>query len=716
MKQFLLTGIIITLLLPQLIMGQNQHYTITKALFSSDENDEFSPVFYRNGVVFCTTRNKSPFVNYSGTDNKGQLKIFFIDTTKNQKWQHAGLLSKSLWSKVNDGPASFNKTFDTIYFSRNLIADGSYKDVTGMRNKLGIFTAVYNGRKWDKMQEFRYNSEWYNITTPCISSDGSKLYFASDRPDGYGGSDIYYCQWKNGIWGEPVNLGPQINTKGNESYPFINEEGELFFSSDGHPGLGGKDIFVTKPSSSGWYTPVGLEAPINSGSDDFGIVTDPLVNEGYFSSNREKTRDIYHFKSNLFHFWFSVPQKENQYCYNISDTGIITVDTLRLNHEWDFGDKSKKEGTNVRYCFPGPGKYRINLDLTDKRTGNLFFRKLTYNIDIIEIEQPFITSPDIAFTGENIEFNGLKSYCPGYTITGYFWDFGDGTYGIGEKADHKYVTNGEPDVKLGLTLKSEKTGDIISRVVSKRLRVVPPEQKNSLSEIRVTKVIQGLNDIKEIDNIIVNGQYSAEIDNRKESVFQLVILTSPGKISLNSASFRKVPADYSVKEFFDPETGLYSYIVDQQKTLMATYPAYSEIVAAGFKDAHVRIYVLKDPAEKDLYNIRKNFDLLTDNYFDAGNRLTTSAYIMLDQVVNLLNKYPDIKLEIGIHTDNQGIQTNNIWFSLARAQIIADYLINRGINGKRLTTKGYGGTRPVASNINPTERKLNRRVDFTIQN
>jgi outer membrane protein OmpA-like peptidoglycan-associated protein len=183
---------------------------------------------------------------------------------------------------------------------------------------------------------------------------------------------------------------------------------------------------------------------------------------------------------------------------------------------------------------------------------------------------------------------------------------------------------------------------------------------------------------------------------------------------LNNAIFKNVPSKYTVREIFESEAGLYSYIIDQQLSLMASWPAYNEMISSGFRDASVRLSVLKDPAEKDLYKILKNYSLLTDINFDASNRLTTTAYIMLDQVVTLMNKYPQIRIEIGVHTDNQGALSNNLSVSQFRAQLIVNYLINRGISGKRLTAKGYGDVRPVASNANAPDRRLNNRVEFMV--
>ena len=268
-----------------------------------------------------------------------------------------------------------------------------------------------------------------------------------------------------------MNLGPLINTTGNETYPFINETGELFFSSDGLKGLGGKDIFVTKQRGLEWFPPVRLEAPLNSEYDDFGIVTNAVMNEGYFSSKRGKTIDIYGFRSELMQVWFSEPQKENRYCFTVSDSTTIQVDTLRLQYVWDFGDNTKAYGTKAQHCFPGPGNYNVNLNITDRRTGKSFFRKLTYDLKIFDYEQPYITSPDHAVTGERVVFDALKSYCPGYNITGYFWDFGDGTQMVGERVNHSFGKEGEYDVRLGLTMKSQETGGTVKHAVTKKVFV-----------------------------------------------------------------------------------------------------------------------------------------------------------------------------------------------------------------------------------------------------
>src|ERR1035437_1051806 len=306
--------VILICIFPQFISAQSDTYIINKAQFSSDKYDEFSPVYFNNGIVYCSNRNAG-LSSYSSGQDKGLFKIYFADTTG--RGQPSRLFSKNLNFLSNDGPVTFNKKRDTIYFSRN-------QDISknsAARNKLGIYSAILVDGQWTKVRELRINNEWYNVTTPCLSPDGKKLFFASDMPGGFGGSDLYYSLWKGGRWEDPVNLGPVINTKGNESYPYINSEGGLYFSSDGLPGLRGKDIFFSVYSvlDSAWQKPVRLDPPINSAKDDFGIMTDPLMHEGYFSSNRDKSIDIYHFRTNSPQILYDNIQKENQHCFMRSE-------------------------------------------------------------------------------------------------------------------------------------------------------------------------------------------------------------------------------------------------------------------------------------------------------------------------------------------------------------------------------------------------------------
>ena len=223
-----------------------------------------------------------------------------------------------------------------------------------------------------------------------------------------------------------------------------------------------------------------------------------------------------------------------------------------------------------------------------------------------------------------------------------------------------------------------------------------------------------LPDIRKFNNTSIKTEYSAEEDFPKDALFRIILLSSKNRIGLSSSTFRNLPNKYSLKEAFDPESGVYSYIADEQMTLMETYPSLRELYGLGFKDVQIKLSVIKNPVERELLILKKNYGILTENYFDSNGQLKSSAYLMLDQIVMLMNQNPNIRFEVGVHTDNLGYAANNLTLSQTRAQLLVNYLINRGISSKRLVARGYGGMKPVASNILERDRKLNRRVDFRI--
>ena len=695
-------------------MGQIETYTVTLSKFSSRKYDEFSPVYYKNGIVFCTNRSPNLFLNYSSSQNKRQFKIYYIDTTRKVNSRRARLFSKNLKTKLNDGPVTFNSRGDTIYYSRNLDLTNKLSKISSPRNKLGIFSAVLVDGKWTKIREFRYNNEMYNITSPCLSPDGKRLFFASDKPGGFGGSDLYYCNWQDSYWGEPVNLGPVINTTGNESYPFINAAGDLFFSSDGHPGLGGKDIFFSQFSDTSWLAPVHLDPPVNSKFDDFGIITDTLFNEGFFSSNRKKSIDIYHFKTNYPQIFYGRIQRENQYCFIFNDNGSIVIDTGKLEYKWSLGDGKSSDKAVVNHCFKGPGNYDIKLDIIDRATGKLFFSKLSYKLEIRDIEQPYINSSNMAVKGDIMEFDGLKSYLPGYKILTYSWNFGDGNRSTGESVKHTYQKKGEYLVNLALTLKSLTTSNIHKTGISKKITVLNDlTEKTSIPDKNASDKTSSPS-LNNFENLKIGAQYSAETEFQKDAVFSIELLSSKNRTGLNNSIFKNVPKKYTIRELFNPATNIYSYVVDQQMSLMATYPAFREILALGFKDALIKMFVLKEPAEKELHNLIKINGAYADSYFDTSGKLTSNAFVMLDQLVKLMKKYTSLRLEIAVHTDNAGSAEYNLLLSQRHSQDLVKYLIMRGINIKRLVATGFGGSKPIAPNFLEKDRKLNRRIDFII--
>lgn len=212
--------------------------------------------------------------------------------------------SKNLNSKYHEGPCAFFHDGSKIIFTRNSQIGGG--GVFGQKknatiNRLKLYSAEFEDNDWRKIKEIPFNSNDYSCGHPTLTIDDKIMYFVSDMPGGYGGTDIWMTRYNNGEWTKPQNLGGAVNTRGNEMFPFIDERGNLYFSSDFHPGLGDLDIFFI-PMNTATGMPSGkvrnLGAPLNSNKDDFGIITDSERQTGFLSSNRKRggtDDDIYKF-------------------------------------------------------------------------------------------------------------------------------------------------------------------------------------------------------------------------------------------------------------------------------------------------------------------------------------------------------------------------------------------------------------------------------------
>jgi outer membrane protein OmpA-like peptidoglycan-associated protein len=438
------------------------------------------------------------------------------------------------------------------------------------------------------------------------------------------------------------------------------------------------------------------------------------MDEGYFSSNREKSIDIFHFRTINPQIFYSSPQRENNYCFSFRDSGSIAIDTLTLQQKWSFGDGTYGSGPVVMHCFPGPGKYTVRLDIVERETGRLFFTKLIDNLDLKDFEQPYINAPDYSVKGDIVSFDGYRSYIPGYSIVNFSWDFGDKIKSSGAKVTHSYLKKGEYVVNLELALKSDSTGSFKKTGVSRKITVLNDKQESNTYQAGLTQMKNVYPDSRKSANLLLKSEYSAEEDFHNDAEFCIELMSSTSKIDLRDGVFRNVPGIYVVKERVDSLLGEYSYTVDQHMSLMATYPSFKKMISLGFRDAKIKMFRLARPYEKELHNFLRVNGTLSDIYFDSSDRLTSNAFIMLDQITRLMNKYPLLKLEVAVHTDNTASPESNLALSQKRSQLLVDYLINRGVKAKRLVSKGYGSSKPIASNLVEKGRKLNRRIDFSV--
>jgi hypothetical protein len=468
MKKGLLPYVILLLLpfacIP--VFGQMK-YTVEKLPLKNDGSNDFAPVFYKNGIVFCSNRKRENFIVHQNSDGKPFYDLYLaVKNKKTKKWNTPSLLNIDLATLLNDGPIAFTKDSTKVFFSHTLPNNDKSKPA-----KMGLFSGTMGTQRVTNIQPFKFNSPDYNVGHPSISQDGKKLFFASDKPGGFGGFDLYVCILVGKNWTEPKNLGSAINTPGNEIFPYIHSSGRLYFSSNQHKSSGGYDIFYSDEIEGEWQPVERLEEPINSTADDFSYITNKTFESGYFSSNRNKSDDIYSFSAAFPTFDNCDTLRSNNYCFTFFEEGTIDLDTTSLKYEWDLGDGTKIRSKEASHCFNGPGNYFVQLNVIDTITNEILTNQASYDFPIKDIEQASIISKDTVKQGNPILFEGSDKYLPNFNTIDYYWDFGDGNRQVGSDINHSFAKPGKYNVKLGILGLEENSGDNKKACVTKTIVV-----------------------------------------------------------------------------------------------------------------------------------------------------------------------------------------------------------------------------------------------------
>ncbi len=277
-------------------------YSIRNFPYNSRLSD-FATAFYKDGLIFSSDRDTGNLARYRHTWNSKDFLDLYVVSTESGNEQ-VKKLPGEVNTRLHESTSVVTKDGQTMYFTRNNFLDGKRYEDEGGTTRLKIYQATLVNDEWTDIIELPFNSDSYSVAHPVLSPDEKQLYFVSDMPGTYGESDLWKVQIVgDGTFGSPVNLGATINTEARETFPFITSEDVLYFSSDGHPGLGGLDVFATKIAFDEYDQPiVNVGRDVNGKYDDFAFIIDSESKEGYFSSNRIEggmgEDDIYAFKEN----------------------------------------------------------------------------------------------------------------------------------------------------------------------------------------------------------------------------------------------------------------------------------------------------------------------------------------------------------------------------------------------------------------------------------
>lgn len=617
----------------------NGRYEVTNQSNANTNSSDIGVAWFKEGQVFVSNATRSNYLANRTYDRMGNkfYGLYIADMDEDGTLNKPSRIKGN--SKFHDGPAVYDPVNSVIYFTRSNYVGGKKKFDPSSTMRLKIFRAEFSKKgKIVNIKELKINSDLFSNGHPYISTDGKTLYFASDRPGGFGGSDIWKVSIdENGNTGNPINMGVTVNTSQNEMFPFIEEENNmLFFSSDGHTGLGGLDVFYgylnsDRTSVSGVSN---MGVPINSEYDDFGFIIDKGLEKGYFVSNRSGGMgddDIYSFKM----------LKNLDPVLTIQ--GLVAdcsaPNTFLPGSQVVLKDANGRDIT--RTIVDADGGYRFLLD--PSRKTKYFVEGTTTNYEL-GLE---------SFSTENLA-DDIRVINKDLCLT----PIGTSTYVAGELALKVIVIDKktkQPIEGARIIIADEVTKQQVAREVSS-----------------------------------VNGDYLTPIRNKR--VLDDLIF----RIRADKSGYSGKVVDYA---------GVYekSEIIE----------LIIELDRGDLPEAGQEII--------DCFN---NRIVLNPIYFDLDkHHIRPDAAVELDKIVALLNRCPNMHMEIGSHTDCRASYAYNDALSRRRAQATLAYIKPRITNPSRLKAKGYGEKElaepcPCEPNndspCSEDQHQLNRRTEFRV--
>ena len=733
-KKVIKYTIVLIALMSSVTVFSQDKIAVTPVSFNSPYR-EYSPIYYRNGLVFTGVSRSNEGLTYVDNESGEQLSDLYYIPLLEDSFGSVTLFSQNLKSSFHDGPITFSKDGSTAYFTRSQLVNKKLKNSTKIVNKLGIYKATFNGEMWTNIESCFFNSEAYNTGQPSLSADGKRLYFVCDKEGGFGGIDLYYAEIVDGFCGSMVNLGKKINTASNEMFPFIDEHNKLYFSADRTTGYGGLDIYVSKLLNDEWNDAYMMDTTINSSADDFGIIFNDNESEGYFSSNRNGSDDIYKLEVIYPEFTNCEELINELLCYEFYEEATLNADSVAMIYEWNFGDGIKERSLETYHCYNEPGFYVVELNIMDPMVGSTFVNEATYELEIEEVIQPEVIAPDTISIHTDFQVFVGQGKWKEYQIGNFYIDYGDSTISKNGNELHSYDYEGFVELKVLISGYDKSSEEIKTNCFYKTVYVTSDttllaSQKKFLEELKYA------------------GFNSDRIEEFDDGVYMLEILTTPESVFGDSTILKEFVNQ--VKEVYDTNTNYFSYVIGQTMDPFDLIENFRSAHKSGFKEALVKSFHDGKMKIEDLGLAYDNESgevniVLNNIQFEYdGHLLNAASKTELEKLTKYLMDHEEVVIEIGAHTDASRnvekakqlfaargqIYTKlahdkmsggyNLKLSQRRAKSVVKYISTKGIDINRLKSKGYGETQPLAPNANadgsdnPLGRARNRRVSFKI--
>ncbi|NBC06276.1 MAG: OmpA family protein [Bacteroidetes bacterium] len=649
----------------------NASVRLQNATAINSEGYDFSPAFYKDGLVFVSSRRKNGPVD----EQLGEtfFELFYARLDPNGEPLRPSSFSLRVNSKVHEGPVTFNADNSVMYFTRNNFIKGVQGADSDQKVRMKIYQAAQGMMDWDDVQELPFNSNEYDCRHPSISPDGRMIYFSSDMPGGKGGFDIWVVLRQGDGWSDPINMGGKINTPDNEGFPFMHNSGTLFFSSNGHEGYGRLDLFMIDLAGGYFGEAINLGKPFNSERDDLGIVLNADGTQGYFASNRPGgfgKDDIYFFEAPDGIQGVEFPDLTTATVSVYSDYTGRGIDGAALRVYERVVDEQGEETL-----------YKLGIAESDDEAAPLRLRR--------EAIKSGETSEPTAITS-----NGGKAY-------------------VTLDLSKQYVLLVD---KAGFA--SEQVPYTPADNTYNRPVEVPLSSDNCITLSGLVENSYG-KPLSKATVHVKNGctQRLSTLSSNANGTFQTCIEKGCDfEITANLPGYQRQSRTISTQDL----RGKRSFAVRLQLPPSAS-SAGGAAAASDTVDKRINTVVRSGGLRAS--NIKAGQTvILGDIYYDFGETaIREGAAGSLDELAQMMKEDPVMEIELIAHTDCQGSETFNLRLSLERAENAKAYLIEKGVAPKRIRAFGYGETQPVndcdcseEEDCTDEEYEENRRTELKV--
>jgi outer membrane protein OmpA-like peptidoglycan-associated protein len=651
---------------------------------------DFSPAFHKDGLVFVSNNaieGKAKMLDKR--INQKTMSMFIAKRNAQGDLQKPEPFALELVTTVHEGPLTFSNDYKTIYFSRNNNHKQGSAKYVDLIDRMQIYQSQLTEKGWSKPKQLEFDREVKDYCHPTLSADNQKLYFSSNRKGGFGGMDLYVSyKQTNGDWGKPINLGPSINSNKNEVFPFIHDDGTLYFSSSKEGGIGGLDVYYARTkilsniyatkaanldnpkandSREDFETPLTIGTPFNSEKDDFGFIVDKEKKLGYFTSNRAGgfgEDDIYSFAAID---ELNPTDKEREITLLVLDEKTrlpITKAEVALGMNNLF--------SNQKLVTDKYGKTTLKLNRTHDY--DIKVNKESYDLEalalakddareevIVLLKQPDMTEHDIV-----LKVLDAKTRLP--------------------------LSNAVVSIGLNNMLTDSEGKAILKLTRSEEYKI----KVDKLSYVGERMTYQKGDTREELEVLMTNNAPNNAVTT---------IQNGNGATTPNQAPAGTNPVAESTKVTPTTPTRETNRSDYPYKPSAEVKPSNTEIVKTNTTPVAV--------VSNEMYELKNIY-----YNFDKAN-IRTDASRTLDSLITILNKFPDMEIELTAHTDSRGSDRYNDNLSQRRVINAEAYLIKKGILKSRIqhASKGENKLTNECGDDVPCNDKLhqmNRRTEVRI--